>query len=264
MKIGFALNELLAVLLLITGTLTLAWRLLRRRGRYRAEDRKPWWVHWGADFFTVIVLVFTCRVALADWQRVPSASMEPTLRVGDMLLINHLAYGPRLPFTNTALPMGMPARGDVVVFRYPPDVSQFYVKRIVGLAGDVVQFEDGAVAVNGQPFQVQDHGWGSRADDQGQRLLTETIAGESHTIKLNPFVLGRMPMAIAAPDCVNERPGRWRCTVPAGHLLALGDNRDNSADSRAWGFVPEAEVYGRVDRVLFNYVEWSRWWHKPS
>ena len=81
--------------------------------------------------------------------------MEPTLRVGDYLLVNHLAYGPRLPFTNTAIEFGQPQRGDVVVFRYPLDVSEFYVKRLIGLPGDVVRFDDGAVSVNGAPFDVQ-------------------------------------------------------------------------------------------------------------
>lgn len=260
MKIGYAFNELLAVLLLATGALSLAWLLLRR-----GRQHKPWWVHWGADFFTVIALVFTCRVALADWQRVPSASMEPTLRVGDMLLINHLAYGPRLPFTNTAIPMGTPQRGDIAVFRYPPDVSQFYVKRIVGLPGDRVQFRDGILAVNGQPLQAEDLGWGTHPADAGQRLLRETLGGRPHEMKLNPFVMGRLPLqALGEPNCQSERPAAWTCTVPPEHLLAIGDNRDNSADSRAWGFVPEREIYGRVDRVLFNYLEFDRFWHKPE
>src|SRR5690349_15514785 len=119
-EIGFALNEALAVGAVATGALSLAWwRLQRRRGAQRA---KPWWVSWGAELFTVVALVFGCRVALADWMHVPSGSMEPTLRVGDVLLIDHLAYGPRLPFTNTALPLGAPRRGDVVVFRKPDDV----------------------------------------------------------------------------------------------------------------------------------------------
>lgn len=260
MKIGFALNEVLALLALVTGLLSLAWWRQRRRGR---RD-KPWWVSWGADFFAVCALVFGCRVALADWQRVPSASMEPTLRVGDLLLINHLAYGPRLPFTNTAIEFGKPARGDIAVFRYPPDVSQFYVKRIVGLPGDRVTFRDGGVAVNGEPPKLADQGWGTHEADTGQRLLREALAGREHEIKLNPFVLGRAPMTIGEPHCRSQRAGAWECTVPAGHLLALGDNRDNSADSRAWGFVPEREIYGRVDRVLFNYLEGGRWWHKPS
>lgn len=261
MKIGFALNEVLALLTLVTGALTLAWWRHKRRG---GVTGRPWWVSWGADFFAVVALVFTCRVALADWQRVPSSSMEPTLRVGDLLLINHLAYGPRLPFTNTALPLGQPQRGDIVVFRYPPDVSEFYVKRIVALAGDKVQFRDGGVAVNGEAIQLKDLGWGEHEADMGQRLLAEMLAGREHRIKLNPFVLGRVPMSIGEPDCQNERPGAWTCTVPAGHLLALGDNRDNSSDSRFWGFVPEGEVYGRVDRVILNYREGSRFWHKPS
>jgi signal peptidase I len=260
MKIGFALNEVLALLLLLTGGLSLAWWRCKRSGR----RVRPWWVAWGADFFVVVALIFTCRVGLADWQRVPTASMEPTLRVGDLLLINHLAYGPRLPFTNTALPLGSPRRGDVVVFRYPPDVSEFYVKRIVALPGDTVEFRDGGIAVNGEAIQLQDLGWGEHEADLGQRLLRETSSGRDYLIKINPFLLGRLPMTIPPPACQNERPGLWRCTVPAGHLLALGDNRDNSADSRAWGFVPEREVYGRVDRIILNYKEGSRFWHKPS
>ena len=260
MKLGFALNEILALLTLLSGALSLAWWIMRRRG----QTAKPWWVAWGAELFTVVALIFTCRVALADWQRVPSASMEPTLRVGDMLLINHLAYGPRLPFTNTALTMGKPQRGDVAVFRFPPDVSTFYVKRIVALGGDRVQFLDGVVTVNGQSAEIVDLGWGEQAADQGQRLLRESLDGRPHEIKLNPFVLGRVPLNIAGPDCLQQRPGAWDCTVPVGQLLALGDNRDNSADSRSWGFLDEREIYGRVDRVLFNYREFSRWWHKPS
>lgn len=257
MKIGYALNELLALVVLITGALSLVWWRLRAAGR----TQRPWWVTWGADMFTVVALIFTCRVGVADWQRVPSSSMEPTLQVGDMLLINHLAYGPRLPFTNSALTMGRPQRGDVAVFRFPHDVSQFYVKRMVALAGDRVQFRDGVVAVNGAPMSAQDLGWGEHDDDRGQRLLRESVDGRAHVIKLNPFMLGRAPLAMGAPDCQTERPGAWTCTVPAGHLLALGDNRDHSADSRAWGFLPEREIYGRVDRVLFNYREWTRWWH---
>jgi signal peptidase I len=125
---------------------------LRRAG---AAPRKPWWVSFGAELYVVVGLMFSCRVAVADWPRVPSGSMEPTLRVGDYLLVNHLAYGPRLPFTNAAIEFGQPQRGDVVVFRFPLDVSQFYVKRLVGLPGDVVAFRDGAVTVNGEAFDVQ-------------------------------------------------------------------------------------------------------------
>ncbi len=202
MKIGFSLNEVLAVLTAVTGLLALAWRLRRHR---RRGDGRPAWVAWGADFFGVIALVFGCRVALADWKHVPSESMVPAIQVGDLILINHLAYGPRLPFTNTALPMGRPQRGDVVVFRYPGDVSQYWVKRVIGLPGD--------------------------------------------------------PVEVPVPGCEQQVQAEGRCTVPEGHLLVLGDNRGNSADSRYFGFLPEEEVYGRADRVIFNFKELSRFWH---
>lgn len=256
MRIGFALNEGLALLALLTGLLSAAWRW--RRSHKGAP--KPWWVTWGAEFFAVIALVFGCRVALADWMVVPTGSMEPTVRVGDRLLINHLAYGPRLPFTNTALPMGEPQRGDVVVFRSWGDASEFWVKRVIGLPGDEVRFERDSAAVNGAPLEVQAVQRGQRLDDMGQWLLRERVAGREHLIKMNPALAGRLPMAVGAPLCEQDAPDAWHCTVPPGQLLVLGDNRDNSADSRVYGFLPEREVYGRADRVIFNFKEMGRFW----
>lgn len=258
MQVGFALNEWLALATLVTGALRLAWWRRRRRG---GAASRPAWVRWGADLFPVIALIFAFRVGVADWQRVPSTSMEPTLRVGDLLLINHLAYGPRLPFTNAAIRIGTPQRGDVVVFRFPQDVSQFYVKRLIGLPGDRVDFKDGVVTIDGATTRVDDLGWGGHDGDRGQMILRERIGGMGWTIKLHPFVLGKATMTIGAPHCAAQRAGAWTCVVPPGHLLVLGDNRDQSVDSRAWGFLSEREVYGRVDRVLFNFVEWTRWWH---
>jgi signal peptidase I len=224
-------------------------------------------VSFGSELFVVVALMFTCRVAVADWPRVPSGSMEPTLRVGDYLLVNHLAYGPRLPFTNTAIEFGAPQRGDVVVFRYPLDVSQFYVKRLVGLPGESVRFEDGVVSIDGVPFDVQRLADGETAgastvpdEDRGQWLLRESLAGHAQTIKVNPFVQGRLAPDGMAPYCETPRPGAWQCTVPAGHYLMLGDNRDHSADSRVWGFLPHEQVYGKAVRVLFNGSDPSRRW----
>jgi signal peptidase I len=263
--IGFSINEGLLLATLLTGACWVAWRLKARRlGAVPA--RKPWWVHFGAELFVVVALMFTCRVAVADWPRVPTGSMEPTLRVGDYLLVNHLVYGPRLPFTNTAIEFGKPQRGDVVVFRYPLDVSQFYVKRLIGLPGDVVHFEDGKVRVGDAPFEVALLGEGVgaevAAEDRGQWLLRETLDGDSHTIKLNPFVQGRLPLPGIASQCTIIRPGAWSCRVPEGHYLMLGDNRDSSADSRDFGFLPHGQVYGKAVRVLFNLSDRSRWW-KP-
>ena len=271
-QIGFSINEILAVALLTSAA---SWFALHRRhrrlvagNRVHPDAHKPLRSGSGAALFAalsaVVALLFTCRVALADWPKVPTGSMEPTLRVGDYLLVNHLAYGPRLPFTNTAIEWGQPQRGDVVVFRFPLDVSEFYVKRLVGLPGDVVAFEDGAVRVNGAPFDVQvvSDGVGAdvAAEDRGQWLLRETAQGRSRTIKVNPFVMGRAGVAGMAGQCSSARPGAWQCTVPVGEYLMMGDNRDDSADSRDWGFLPHAQVYGKAVRVLFNLHDRSRLW----
>ena len=270
MQIGFSINEILFLATVATGALWVTWRVKLRGLIQRGEvpGSKPLWVSFGAELFLVVALMFSCRVAVADWPKVPSGSMEPTLRVGDYLLVNHLAYGPRLPFTNTAIETGSPERGDVVVFRYPPDVSQFYVKRLVGLPGDQVAFQDGAVSINGSAFDIQmidsNAGAVQASEDRGQWLLRENAGAPGRTLKINPFVQGRSPLnlkdASLAANCRSERPGAWQCSVPVGHYLMLGDNRDDSADSRVWGFLPHAQVYGKAVRVLFNLSDLKRAW----
>jgi signal peptidase I len=262
-QLGFSINEILALATLATGACWVAWKLRKHRLGFDPAS-KPLWVRFGAELFVVFALMFTCRVAVADWPKVPSGSMEPTLRVGDYLLVNHLAYGPRLPFTNTAIEFGRPKRGDVVVFRFPEDVSEFYVKRLIGLPGDVVRFDRGVVSVNGAPFDVQvlSEGTGANVapEDRGQWLLDETTAGNSHTIKVNPFVMGRLAPSGMGVNCQVEGATAWQCTVPAGQYLMMGDNRDNSSDSRVWGFLPHEQVYGKAVRVLFNLHDMKRAW----
>ena len=262
-QIGFSSNEILALATALTGACWLAWKLKSRRFGATPE-KKPWWMSFGGELFIVVGLMFSCRVAVADWPRVPSGSMEPTLRIGDHLLVNHLAYGPRLPFTNTAIEWGQPERGDVVVFRYPNNVSEFYVKRLIGLPGDRVQFDGGAVSVNGAAFDVRvvSEGTGANVapEDRGQWLLHETTAGSSRTIKVNPFVMGRLAPSGMGANCTTTGAVAWQCTVPAGQYLMMGDNRDNSADSRVWGFLPHEQVYGKAVRVLFNLHDVARFW----
>ena len=260
-EIGFGILEALTLVTAVTG---ICW-LLAFGLRKRLAGQRPSWVRWGAELFVVVGLVLAGRVALADWQQVPTGSMEPTVRVGDYLLVNKLAYGPRLPFTNTALELGQPQRGDVVVFRYPLDVSIFYVKRLVGLPGDVVRFRAGVVSVNGQPFDVAlEPAPDRRPEDTGQLFVHEQAAGVERTIKVDADRPGGHvpPQAWLSDEqhCRVESAQAWTCTVPEGRFLMMGDNRDNSADSRVWGFLDRREVYGKAVRVLVNLHEPSRAW----
>ena len=264
-EIGISILEYLSMATAATGVL---WLLaLRRRKQLAHMKRKPLWVSWGAELFFVLAAVLGGRVALADWPQVPTGSMEPTLRVGDYLLVNKLAYGPRLPFTNTAIPMGQPQRGDVVVFRYPLDVSVLYVKRLIGMPGDVVTYRKGVVAINGEPFHAAvTRDVEVKPEDAGQLFVHEEAAGDERTIKINERGSGaRVPPEawLAEPGaCEVEAADSWRCKVPPGKYLMMGDNRDNSADSRVWGFLDAHEVYGKAVRVLVNFSDLKRAWNQ--
>ena len=214
MHIGFALNEFLAVATALSGLLAVAWRVRQRRG----ATTRP--LVGGLEFF----VGRWCSAAAWRWptgSACPRRRWSPRRASATCCSSTTWPTGPAA-FTNTALPMGRPQRGDVAVFRYPHQVSQFYVKRLVALAGDVVEFRDGLVAVNGEPFVARDAGASEHPADLGQRLLRETSAGRDRTIKLDPRVRGRLPMTIDSPDCIEARAGHWRCTVPAGPCAGAG------------------------------------------
>ena len=225
--------------------------------------RQPWWLDWTAGLFPVILAVFLLRSFLFEPFKIPSGSMIPTLQIGDLILVNKFTYGVRLPVLNTKLTNGTPpARGDVMVFRYPPKPSQDYIKRVIGIPGDEVAYLNKKLKINGQPVSkdiAPDY-----IDESTMGLtkqFTETIDGQQHQLLNYNGPAGiDASQVIAFPNrdnCQYSVEGVV-CKVPAGHYFMMGDNRDNSLDSRYWGFVPDKNIVGRAFFVWMNFGDLKR------
>lgn len=221
------------------------WFFARARLARNPEAREPVLVEYCRSFFPVIFAVLVIRSFLAEPFRIPSGSMMPTLLTGDFILVNKFAYGIRIPVVNRKLiEIGAPARGDVIVFRYPVDPSTDYIKRVIGVPGDVIEYRGRQLSVNGQPVAREPLGRyvgeGASAYMTGADRLLERLPERAHEILELPGTRGQR-----VPE------GRW--TVPAGHFFVLGDNRDNSQDSRVWGFVPEENLVGKAFMIWMNW-----------
>ncbi|HOX24626.1 MAG TPA: signal peptidase I [Candidatus Krumholzibacteria bacterium] len=197
----------------------------------------------------MIGVLFTFRSSLADWYDVPSGSMEPTILVGDRVVVNKLAYGLKVPFTRLRVATwAEPVRGDIVTFPSPAD-GQRLVKRVVAVAGDVVAMRDGRLVLDGTPLvytPAPAPAWPLRPDDGHEHgWFTEDLAGRAHPVMTTD----------RGPRLRNWGP----VEVPAGSVLVLGDNRDNSADGRVFGFVPSDQLEGRVEGVAFSLDRDRHW-----
>jgi signal peptidase I len=227
--------------------------------------RRPWYLEYTASFFPVILLVFVLRSFFFEPFRIPSGSMIPTLQIGDLILVNKYQYGVRLPVINKKIiEIGSPQRGDVMVFRFPLNPQQDYIKRVVGLPGDKVEYVDRRLSINGIPVETIPLG---RYFEEGRvqyySEFTEKLGKVSHRIILSESPLG-VPIMLSGPHtnpnaCRYQPDGRGvACTVPAGHYFMMGDNRDNSEDSRFWGFVPDENIVGRAFFIWMNFGNISR------
>ncbi|MFZ9670768.1 MAG: signal peptidase I [Burkholderiaceae bacterium] len=252
---NFAL--ILAMACLFTGILWFVDRLVWRKQR-GPEAAQPLWLEYTAGLFPVLFLVFFVRSFLFEPFNIPSGSMIPTLRIGDLILVKKYSYGVRLPVVHKKVfDTGLPQRGDVMVFRYPKDESVDYIKRVIGLPGDTVSFINKQITVNGQPIEKKPVGGFLNPGATVPSLaFQESLGGKTYT-SLNDPGAGDFLLAEAFPYRENcERVfGGMRCTVPAGHYFVMGDNRDNSADSRIWGFVPERNLVGKAFLIWFNADE---------
>jgi len=220
----------------------------------KAGQSEPLLVEYSRSFFPVILIVLLLRSFLVEPFRIPSGSMMPTLLIGDFILVNKFAYGLRLPVLNTKiLQLGEPERGDVVVFRYPRDESVDYIKRVVGVPGDRIDYRNKTLYVNGVaaphvPMGIY-IGSGAGAGETGSVEGRERLDSVEHPVLIKP----RYPDF--GPDCRVLANGP--ITVPQGKYFMMGDNRDNSHDSRCWGFAPEENLVGKAFAIWMSW-DWNR------
>jgi signal peptidase I len=221
--------------------------ILKSKGLVFDEKNEPILVEYARSFFPIVLIVLLLRSFIAEPFRIPSGSMMPTLLVGDFILVNKFTYGIRLPVINKKIiGLNEPKRGDIVVFRYPKDPTVDYIKRIIGLPGDKVVYSNKKLTINDLPVQQVSlgryQGLGQGEEMSGAEDLLENLTGVEHRILIR-----------------NGTPTvEFVYIVPEGNYFAMGDNRDNSNDSRYWGPVPEANLVGKA---FFIWMSWD-WQNK--
>ncbi|WP_446719557.1 signal peptidase I [Hydrogenophaga sp. OTU3427] len=223
---------------------------------------QPWWLDWTAGLFPVILVVFVLRSFLFEPFKIPSGSMIPTLLVGDLILVNKFHYGVRLPVINKKIIANHePQRGDVMVFRYPPQPSLDYIKRVVGVPGDEVAYLNKRLTVNGQPVpHVARPDFFDADTMRYSKQFQEQLGGKTFGVLNDDGRPAFIPGATEFPfhdQCRYSAEGVV-CKVPDGQYFMMGDNRDNSLDSRYWGFVPEANIVGKAFFVWMNFGNFKR------
>jgi len=242
----------------------------------QAKERlimQPWWLDWTAGLFPVIAVVFVLRSFLFEPFKIPSGSMIPTLWVGDLILVNKFHYGVRLPVINLKITDGNPVeRGDVMVFRYPPKPNLDYIKRVIGLPGDEIAYLNKQLTINGQPapktplpdfFEEDSLRYIKQFEERiplGDKPEASVTSVRLHRL-LNDA--DRPAFVPGADEFMFKDNCRYTiegvtCKVPDGHYFMMGDNRDNSLDSRYWGFVPEKNIVGKAFFVWMNFGNLKR------
>ena len=283
-NIGQHFAKILLFLFVFCGLIWVIDKLfLAKRHRALGIQKRPIWLEFTADLFPIIAFIFVLRSFLFEPFKSPSGSMIPTLQIGDFILVNKFTYGVRFPVVNKKIiEVGEPKRGDVVVFRYPVDESVDYIKRVVGVPGDVVEYRDKRLTVNGIALTYQSVPYVAPVGEIEQTQLMQQFAqkplqatqwletspmslgGTAHTIENDPQRSGGFasnfypePPFENMENCQYSYTG-FTCKVPSGHYFMMGDNRDNSLDSRYWGFVPEKNLVGRAFFVWLNFSDFKR------
>ncbi|MEM9243068.1 MAG: signal peptidase I [Pseudomonadota bacterium] len=249
---------ILVILTLLCFIIWLWDTLFLRAKRQAAGKTAPWFIDYGRSFLPVFIIVLIIRSFIFQLYRVPTGSLVPTVLPGDFILVEQYAYGLYLPVIHSKiLTIGKPERGDIAVFRWPPNQRIDYIKRIVGIPGDHIVYKNHQLYVNGKKMSQKILGDMDYTYDRkfAARVIAEDLTGVTHKIIIDPT------------QSEDGKTG-FDFTVPKGFYFAMGDNRDDSSDSRMWGFVPAANLVGKAYRIVFswdsqnNKPRWSRIWDK--
>jgi signal peptidase I len=262
---NFAL--ILFIALVITGGIWLLDVLVLKRGRAK-DAKEPLLVEYAKSFFPVILIVFGLRSFLVEPFKIPSGSMMPTLLIGDFILVNKFTYGIRLPVINQkVVQLNNPERGDVMVFRYPADPGLDYIKRVIGVPGDVVEYRNKQLSINGKPVASRNTGTysyvGNGLNYITAKVYDEQLNGAGHVMMTEPDKPAVYPTQVVdfpyRENCSYNAEGEgFVCKVPEGQYFMMGDNRDASNDSRYWGFVPDKNIVGKAFFIWMNFDDFGR------
>ena len=256
---------IMLIALVLTGAVWL-FDIYALKPKRTAEAKEPLLVEYARSFFPVILAVFLLRSFLVEPFKIPSGSMMSTLLVGDFILVNKYTYGIRLPVANKKIiEIGQPQRGEVMVFRFPKDPSLDYIKRVVGVPGDKIAYRDKQLTINGKPVKMERQGEYNYVksglnyvaatqflETLGEHVHETLVQSDAPTIRFND--VDAFPLR---QNCDYNETG-FTCTVPEGHYFMMGDNRDDSNDSRYWGFVPDRNIVGRAFMIWWNFDNFKR------
>ena len=229
----------------------------------------PHYVHYAREFFPVVLIVWILRAFLFEAYQIPTSSMRPDLTVGDFILVNKFTYGLRMPITNkVVIPVSKIQRGDIIVFEDQSTRNRDLIKRVIGLPGDTISYVNKRLSINGKQLQYfangsYDYSEPTPSGDvmiHNQRFI-EDLTGVKHDIitwdRLPPVILEYVKDFPGKENCSYNDDG-FTCKVPEGHYFMMGDNRDNSLDSRYWGFVPDKAILGKAIYIWMNFRDLSR------
>lgn len=262
--VDFDFNLILVPVTLVFFVIWLLDKLVFKQRKQKGKGNENFLIGWAYDFWPILAVVLFVRSFLYEPFNIPSESMMPTLKVGDFILVNKFDYGVRLPLIHTKIiSVGEPKAGDVAVFRFPQNPRISYIKRVIGVAGDKVEMKNGDIWINGELQVRQAIGQVSTEIRVANRVLSIQMEQYQSTLGQHQFISQQIS-AQQDNEQLNQRlieddsvtmNQNWSVTVPQGQYFVMGDNRDQSEDSRYWGFVPEQNLIGRAFYV---------WMHKDA